>query len=88
MQLPIDDRILEILDFTDLVLSPSIIAYNIGKSREEVSRRLAELVDKGFVSRVERGKYEIEVRGSEYLNGNLDASQFDEEGNDDSEVPV
>lgn len=41
--LPIDDAILSIFHTTDLVLTPSIIAYNIDYSRDEVNRRLIRL---------------------------------------------
>lgn len=76
MQLPIDDRILEILDSSGLILSPTIIAENIDKSREEVSRRLTDLVDHEFVYRVRRGRYEITDKGSAYLVGeNLDRTK-------------
>lgn len=67
---PLDDRILEALN-AGLVLSPSIIAYNIEKSREAVSRRLSELADRDLVNRIERGKYEITDRGRAYLEGEL-----------------
>ena len=63
MQLPIDDRILETLGESQLILSPSVIAMNINKSREEVSRRLSVLVDKDVVNRVQRGYYEITEKG-------------------------
>lgn len=76
MQLPIDDRILEVLGSSELVLSPSIIAFNIEKTREEVGRRLSELTNRRFVNRVERGKYEITDRGRAYLSGELDASEL------------
>lgn len=36
--LPIDDAILSLFHSTDLVLTPSIIAYNIEYSRDEVNR--------------------------------------------------
>lgn len=71
MQLPIDERILEVLD-QGLVLSPSIIAENIDKSREEVSRRLSELVAHCLVERVKRGRYEITDKGSQYLTGEFE----------------
>lgn len=77
MQLPIDDRILEVLD-TDLLLSPTIIADNIGKTREEVNRRLTTLTEKEFVQRVRRGRYRISDIGVEYLSGELDANQLDD----------
>jgi len=74
---PLDDRILEALN-AGLVLSPSIIAYNIEKSREAVSRRLSELADRGLVRRVERGKYEITDRGRAYLKGELEAEDLED----------
>ncbi|SFR36068.1 hypothetical protein SAMN04487947_0414 [Halogeometricum rufum] len=51
MQLPIDDRILEVLHSSELVLSPTIIAENIDKSRAEVSRRLPILVENDLVKK-------------------------------------
>jgi predicted transcriptional regulator len=69
MQLPIDDRILEILGDSELILSPAVIAINIDKSRDEVNRRLSVLVEKGMVTRVKRGYYEITEDGVAYLQG-------------------
>ncbi len=69
MQLPIDERILEVLSSSGLVLSPAIIAENIDKSREEVNRRLSTLVDHEYCVRVKRGKYEIADKGESYLSG-------------------
>ena len=77
MQLPIDDRILEILDSSGLILSPAVISKNIGKSRDEVNRRLSVLVNYGFVERVERGYYVISEPGEQYLEGELDASDLE-----------
>lgn len=71
---PLDDRILEVLDSSGLVLTPAVIAYNLEKSRGAVSRRLSELAEYGLVDRVERGKYEITDRGAAYLAGQFDAS--------------
>lgn len=65
--LPIDDAILELFHNSDLVLTPSIVAYNIDYSREEVNRRLAELEDRGYVERVERGKYRVTTLGKQYI---------------------
>lgn len=76
---PMDDRILELLQSVGIVLSPSIIAFNLDVSREGVTRRLQELTRHGLVSRVERGKYEITEDGSEYLAGDLDASELEKE---------
>lgn len=72
MQLPIDNQILETLSSSGLTLSPSIIAYNIGKSREEVTRRLSEMVDRGLVEKEKRGYYSIEPRGEQYLDGEIE----------------
>lgn len=67
--LPVDDAILSLFHSTDLVLTPSIIAYNIEYSRDEVNRRLVELERRGFVTKVERGKYRITALGRQYLDG-------------------
>ncbi|WP_224268355.1 transcriptional regulator [Haloprofundus salinisoli] len=77
MQLPTDERILEALGDSKMILSPAVIAKNIDRSREEVTRRLAILVDYGLVERIERGYYVISELGHQYLDGNLDASDLD-----------
>lgn len=77
MQLPIDDRILESLDTSDMILSPSVIAINIDKSRDEVNRRLSTLVEYELVTRVQRGYYQITDRGQQYLKGDIDLTQAD-----------
>ncbi|RKD89021.1 helix-turn-helix domain-containing protein [Halopiger aswanensis] len=68
---PIDDAILGLFHSKDLVLTPAIIAYNIDYSREEVNRRLVELESRGFVSKVERGKYRITTLGNQYIEGGV-----------------
>ncbi|SEK90877.1 helix-turn-helix domain-containing protein [Haloferax larsenii] len=78
MQLPIDDRILEVLSSSGLILSPTIIAENIEKSREEVSRRLSVLTEHGLVEKVRRGRYRIDDLGEGYLTGDLDVSEIEE----------
>lgn len=72
--LPIDDAILGLFHSTNLVLTPSIIAYNIDYSRDEVNRRLVELEKRGFVTKVERGKYRITALGRQYLDGEVSSS--------------
>ncbi|WP_165383945.1 transcriptional regulator [Natrinema altunense] len=76
MQLPTDERILEILE-SGLLLSPQVIAKNIDKSRVHVNRRLSVLADYGMVTRVERGYYEIDDLGVAYLEGQLDADDLE-----------
>ncbi|WP_436934507.1 hypothetical protein [Halovenus marina] len=57
-----DEEILEVLG-TSLILSPSIIAENIGRSREGVSSRLSALQAGGLVDKVDRGKYRLTKNG-------------------------
>lgn len=70
--MPIDDAILGLFNSKELVLTPAIIAYNIDYSREEVNRRLSELENRGFVMKVERGKYQITELGRQYIEGTID----------------
>jgi predicted transcriptional regulator len=55
------DMDLEILEFMscEFILSPTIIAENIGRSREGVSSRLSALQAGGLVAKLDRGKYRI-----------------------------
>lgn len=64
---PMDEEILELFHTNDLVLTPTIIAYNTSHSRESVSRRLAQLQEHGFVEKVDRGKYRMTELGNQYL---------------------
>lgn len=66
---PMDDEILGMFYDTDLVLSPSIVAFNTGYSKKEVNRRLIKLEKHRLVDRVERGKYRLTEFGEEYLLG-------------------
>ena len=62
-----DDAILEVPATTGLILTPSVIAYNIDYCRDEVNRRLAGLEREGLVERVEQCKYRLISRGEHYL---------------------
>jgi len=68
---PMDDEILDLFHYADLVLSPGLIAYNIDHSREAVTRHLSTLVDHGFLTRVERGKYRLTPIGEQYFYGDV-----------------
>lgn len=57
-----DKEILEVLT-TDLILTPSVIAENIGRSRKGVSNRLNALQAGGVVEKIDRGKYRISDKG-------------------------
>lgn len=78
-QTPLDDEILELLADSGLTLSPSIIAFNLDRSREGVADRISVLTAYGLVQKVERGKYKITKEGNQYLQGDLDASKLDSE---------
>lgn len=72
---PMDDRVLAVLN-AGLILSPTIIVYNIDKSLEAVARRPSELSKAGLVNRIERGRYEISDQGRAYLDGELDTRRL------------
>ena len=61
-----DREIINVLG-TNLVLTPSIIAENIGRSREGVGNRLNSLQAGGLVKKVDRGKYELTEEGFRYM---------------------
>jgi len=63
-----DLEILRLLG-SEFVLSPSIIAENIDRSREGVSNRLNSLQAGGLVEKVSRGKYKITPEGLEIVPG-------------------
>jgi DNA-binding IclR family transcriptional regulator len=76
MHLPTDHFLLELLEETDLILSPAVLARNLDYNRVTVSRRLTELTDYGLVERVDRGYYRITDAGVAYLDGDLDADRL------------
>ena len=64
-------QILKCLGASDMlpVLSPDIIAFNLGMSRPHVNRLLSEdLREEGYVERVERGKYKLTEKGQEFIS--------------------
>lgn len=73
----IDDLILELFHSSELVLTPTIIAYNINYSSKEVNRRLTTLEEHGLVKKIERGKYQLTERGEQYLQGRLNTTSPD-----------
>jgi DNA-binding transcriptional ArsR family regulator len=80
---------LEILDVlgSELVLSPSIIAENIDRSREGVSNRLSALNAGGLIKKIDRGKYKITPDGLKVTSSKwIYVSTFDDPG--DMEIAV
>ena len=71
-------EILEILE-SGLVLTPVVIANNLGRNRDMVNRKLLELVDCDVVDRVARGKYRLNFEeyelGTRYF-GKKDTSEL------------
>lgn len=73
-----DDRILETLAESNLILSPSVIAINTEYSRNYINKRMAILRENGLVERVKDGYYQITERGRAYLAGELNADELED----------
>lgn len=76
-----DPAILELLHESDLNLPPAVISHNVdGISHTTVKRRLPILSEHGLVEKTseKRGYYRVTDRGRDYLAGNLDASDLEE----------
>ena len=71
-----DDRILELLAESDLILSPAVTAINLDYSRNWVSRRMGKLEDAGLLEQVKSGYYRITEKGEKYLEGELEADDM------------
>lgn len=74
-----DDRILETLAGSDLILSPAVIAVNTEYTRNYVNKRIAVLLENDLVKRVQDGYYEITEKGRKYLDGDLDAEELEQD---------
>jgi len=74
-----DDRILELLAESGLILSPAVMAKNLEYSRNWISRRTGKLVENGLVEQVDDGYYRITDRGRAYLEGELEAEDLETE---------
>lgn len=72
-----DDRILDLLEESELKLSPAVLAKNLESSRSWVSRRLNRLVEAGLLSVAEVSYYRITEKGRAYLSGDLTADELD-----------
>jgi len=74
-----DDRILDLLEESGLILSPAVMAKNLDYSRSWVSERTGRLVEARLVEQVDDGYYRISDRGRAYLAGELDAEELETE---------
>ena len=72
-----DDRILELLDESDLILTPAVMARNLDYTRNWVSRRVGKLESAGLVEPIDSGYYRISDLGRAYLAGDLDADELE-----------
>jgi predicted transcriptional regulator len=72
-----DDRILELLAESDLILTPAVIGKNLEYTRNWVSRRIGKLEDASLVEPVDSGYYRITDRGRAYLSGEIDANELE-----------
>ena len=73
-----DNRILELLEESDLVLSPAVIAVNLDYTRNWVSRRVSKLVQAGLVEETNRSYYRISEKGRKYLSGEIEAKELED----------
>jgi predicted transcriptional regulator len=67
-----DNRILELLDETDIVATPFVISENIDYSRQYVNQRVRILTENELLEKTGEGLYRISDRGRQYLAGELD----------------
>ena len=74
-----DDRILETLDESGLILSPHVLAVNTDYTRQHITNRLSELLESSLVEKYDTGLYQITDRGQAYLTGDLDADALERE---------
>lgn len=71
-----DDRILETLTESGLLLTPAVLAKNLEYSRSWVSERMSKLKRAGLVENPEGSYYRITEKGRDYLAGDLDAEEL------------
>lgn len=71
-----DDRILELLEESGLLLTPAVLAKNLDYNRSWVSERISILVDAALIENPEKSFYKITDRGCAYLSGELDADDL------------
>lgn len=72
-----DNRILELLDESNLLLSPAVTAVNLDYSRNWVSRRMSKLEDADLIEKIDGSYYRITDHGRAYLSGDLNAEDLE-----------
>lgn len=74
-----DDYILEFLGNHDIIASPRVISVNIDYSHQYVNERMKPLREHELVENTGDGLYQITEKGSAYLDGELDASDLEDD---------
>jgi predicted transcriptional regulator len=74
-----DDYILEFFEETDIAATPHVVSVNIDYSRQYVNRRIRILTHHELVEDLDDGVYRISDKGLAYLEGELDADDFEDE---------
>jgi predicted transcriptional regulator len=72
-----DNRILELLNETDIKLTPFVVAENIDYNRQYVNRRMRILATNELVENTGDGLYRITERGRQYLADELDKDDIE-----------
>lgn len=72
-----DNRILELLDESDLILSPAVTAVNLDYSRNWVSRRMSKLENANLIKKENGSYYQITDLGRAYLEGKVEAEELE-----------
>ena len=77
-----DDAILALLSEAGIAANPSTIASNIDYDPRYTARRCRILADRGLASRIDEAKamYEITDLGQQYLDGEVEASELETDG--------
>jgi len=75
-----DPALLEFFAEQDIAMPPAVVSFNVaGVSHPTVKRRLPVLTDHGLLEKADetKGYYRITERGRQYLSGDLDASDLE-----------
>lgn len=73
-----DDRILEVMEDSGLVLTPAVLAANLDYSRNYISDRCRLLNEAGLLAKDGEGLYYITERGRAYLSGEIDGDVLED----------
>lgn len=76
---PVDYEILLFFEDHPILLSPRILAVNIEYDRQYVSRRCSALTEAGLLESVDTGLYQLSKTGELYLEGDVDATDLEQE---------